>query len=218
MNYVHVLAFYSVAVMLWFLLVLCVLFIHFVWTSPWWRHQMETFFALALCETNPPFTGGFFSQRPVIRCFDVFVDLRLNKRLSNNRGAGDLRHYCAHYDVTVMHGGEIILWYMGKIHQYPATAKRELCAYFMRCTHRKPSHNDANFMFHCSEVIVSAISPQITGVLIVYSTVCSGADQRKHQSSAWLVFVWGIYRWPVDSLHRGPVTRKMFLFDYVIMI
>ena len=49
-----------------------------------WRYQMETFSALlALCEGNPPVTGGSFSsQRPVTRSFDVFFDLRLNKRLS----------------------------------------------------------------------------------------------------------------------------------------
>ena len=48
----------------------------------WWRHQMETFSALlALCEGNPPATGGFPSQRPVTRSFDVFFNLRLNKCL-----------------------------------------------------------------------------------------------------------------------------------------
>ena len=31
---------------------------------------------------DPPVTGGFSSQRPVMRCFDVFFDPRLNKRLS----------------------------------------------------------------------------------------------------------------------------------------
>ena len=58
---------------------------------------------------------------------------------------------------------------------------------------------------------------QITGVSIVYSNVCSGADQRKHQSSASLAFVRGIHRWPVNSPQKGPVTRKMFPFDDVIM-
>ena len=43
-----------------------------------------------------------------------------------------------------------------------------------------------------------------------------GADQRKHQSSASLAFVWGIHRWPVNSPHKGPV--KMFPFDDVIMV
>ena len=35
---------------------------------------------LALCEGNPPVTGGFLSQRPVAQSFDVFFDLRLNSR------------------------------------------------------------------------------------------------------------------------------------------
>ena len=45
-----------------------------------------------------------------------------------------------------------------------------------------------------------------------------GGDQRKHQSSASLAFVRGIHRWPVNSPHKGPVTRKMFPFDDVIML
>ena len=50
---------------------------------PWWRHEMDTFSALlALCAGNSPVTGEFPSQRPVTRSFDVFFDLRLNKRLS----------------------------------------------------------------------------------------------------------------------------------------
>ena len=48
---------------------------------------------------------------------------------------------------------------------------------------------------------------------IVNSTVYSGAHQRKHQSSASLVFVWGIHRWPVNYPHKGPVMRKMFPFN-----
>ena len=58
-------------------------------------------------ETGPlcgEFTGPgeFPTQRPVTRSFDVFFDLRLNKRLSNNREAGDLRRHRGHYDVSVM--------------------------------------------------------------------------------------------------------------------
>ena len=64
---------------------------------------------------------------------------------------------------------------------------------------------------------MSAMASEITGVSIVCSTVCSGADQRKHQSSASLAFVRVIHRWPVDSPHKGPVTRKMGQFDDVIM-
>ena len=48
-------------------------------------------------------------------------------------------------------------------------------------------------------------------------TVCSAADHSKHQSSASLAFVREIHRWPVNSHHKGSVTRRMFPFDYVIM-
>ena len=75
-----------------------------------------------------------------------------------------------------------------------------------------------NFRFHhYSDVIMSAMASQITGVSIVSSNVCSGSDQRKHQSSASLAFARGIHRWPVDSPHKGPVSRWMFPFDDVIM-
>ena len=49
----------------------------------WWRHQMETFSAfLVLCAGNSPVTCEFPAQRPETRSFDVFFDLRLNKRLN----------------------------------------------------------------------------------------------------------------------------------------
>ena len=52
-------------------------------TSLWWRHQMETFSALlAICAGNSPVTGEFPAQRPVTRGFDVFFDMRPNKRFS----------------------------------------------------------------------------------------------------------------------------------------
>ena len=48
--------------------------------------------------------------------------------------------------------------------------------------------------YHYSDVIMDAIASQITSLTIVYSTLYSGADQSKHQSSASLAFVWGIHR------------------------
>ena len=65
---------------------------------------------------------------------------------------------------------------------------------------------------------MSAVASQITSVSIVHSTVCSGEDQRKQQSSTSLAFVKGIHRWPVNSSHKGPATQIMFPFDDVIMI
>ena len=55
---------------------------------------------------------------------------------------------------------------------------------------------------------MSAMASQITSLTIVNSTVYSGTDQRKHQSSAPLDFGKGINRWAVNSLHKGPVTLK----------
>ena len=63
---------------------------------------------------------------------------------------------------------------------------------------------------HNSDVIMSVMVSQITSILIVSSNVCSGTDQRKHQSSTSVASVRGIHRWPVNSPHKGPVTRKMF--------
>ena len=68
-----------------------------------------------------------------------------------------------------------------------------------------------------SDVIMDAMASQITGVSIVCSTVCWGADNRKHQSSVSLALVGGTHRWPADSPHKGSVTRKMFPFDDAIM-
>ena len=61
---------------------------------------------------------------------------------------------------------------------------------------------------HYNDVIMSAMASQLTVCTNVYSTVYSDADQRKHQSSASLV---------VNSPHKGPVTRKVFPFDDVIV-
>ena len=70
---------------------------------------------------------------------------------------------------------------------------------------------------HYTDVIMGTIASQITSLAIVYSTVYSDAGQTKYQSSASLAFVRGIHRGPVDSPHKGPVTRKMFPFEDVIM-
>ena len=58
-------------------------YLHLFSCCTWWRHQMETFSVLlAFCTGNSPVTGEFPAQRPVMRNFDVFFDLRLNKGLS----------------------------------------------------------------------------------------------------------------------------------------
>ena len=70
---------------------------------------------------------------------------------------------------------------------------------------------------HYGGVIMSRMASQITSLTIVCPNFYSGADQRKHHSSASLAFVRGIHRRSVNYPHKGPVMRKMFPFDYIIM-
>ena len=65
---------------------------------------------------------------------------------------------------------------------------------------------------------MSVLASQMTSITIVYLTAYWGADQRKHQSSVSQAFVGGIHRRTVNSPHKGPVTRKIFPFDDVIMV
>ena len=70
---------------------------------------------------------------------------------------------------------------------------------------------------HYGDVIMGAIASQNTSLAVIYSTIYTDADQRKHQSSASLAFVREIHRRQVNLSHKSPVTRKMFPFDDVIM-
>ena len=94
-----------------------------------------------------------------------------------------------------------------------AITMRYLCVILLR-----PVSRTGFWLWHYSGVIMGAIVSQMTSLMIVYSIVYSSADQRKHQSSVSLAFVQGIHRWPVNSPHKWPVTRRMFPFDDVIMI
>ena len=86
----------------------------------------------------------------------------------------------------------------------------------------KPQYNTRmcesyrQFFSHYSTIIMDTIASQITNLTIVYLIGYSGADQRKHPSSASLAFVWGIHRGPVNSPHKWSVARKMFPFDDVM--
>ena len=79
------------------------------------------------------------------------------------------------------------------------------------------SRGDCKIRIHHTDVIMSALAFQIIGASIACSTVCSGADQRKHHSSASLGFVRRIHRWSMNHPHKGLATRKMLPFDEVIV-
>ena len=93
-----------------------------------------------------------------------------------------------------------------------------VCKYTCRVNHwHKFAASPFVIITHSSDVIMGAMASQITSLTSVSSTVYSGADRRKHQSSASLAFVRGIHRWPVNSPHKWPVTPKMFPSDDIIM-
>ena len=97
--------------------------------------------------------------------------------------------------------------------------------YLHKCTYKACAFHPSLILFHglilglshYIDVIMITMASQITSLTIVYSTVCSGADIKQHQGSALLAVVREIHRWPANSLHKGQITRKMFLFDDVIM-
>ena len=66
------------------------------------------------------------------------------------------------------------------------------------------ANTSTNEMIHYSDVIMGTMASQITSRMIVYSTVYSGADQRKHQNSASLAFV------RVIHLPKGQWRGKCF--------
>ena len=70
---------------------------------------------------------------------------------------------------------------------------------------------------HNSDVILSMMVSQITGILIVCLTICTSTAQRKYLSFVSLAFVRGIHWSPADSPHKGPLMWKLFPFDDAIM-
>ena len=81
-------------------------------------------------------------------------------------------------------------------------------------THVTIKHEDRVHHFwdilHYGDVIMTTIASQITSLSVVYSIVYSDADQRKHQSSASLAFVWGIHRDRWIPRTKGQLRGKCF--------
>ena len=78
-------------------------------------------------------------------------------------------------------------------------------------THKTSCHHGNGSMSkHYTDVIMTMMASQITSLTVVYSTVYSDADQRKHQSSASLAFVWGIHRDRWIPRTKGQLRGKCF--------
>ena len=149
------------------------------------------------------------------RSFDVYFDLRPNKRLS--------KHSWGWWFETLSSP----LWRHRNATEKEYCHERHASETCFCCWHTivllivtSPVWKIPVALLHHhynDDIIMSAMASQITSLTIVYSIVYSGADQRKHQSSASLAFVRGIHRWLVNSPHKGPVTLKLFLFNDVVM-
>ena len=161
---------------------------------------METYSTLlALCAGNSPVDGEFLAQRPVTWSFDDLIS-------------------CAWINDRVLQ-----LW--GWWFESPSRLSWCHCngtwtrwRYTNRITVKAACIVILAIAVHYNDVKMSAVAFQITSLTIVYSTLYSGSYQWKHQNSATLAFVRGIHRSPVNSPHKGPVTRKTFPFDDVIMV
>ena len=66
---------------------------------------------------------------------------------------------------------------------------------------------------------MGAMASQITGISIVYSTVCSDADQRKYQSSALLAFVKGIHRkiFPFEDAIMSAIVGRGWFYQRLVL-
>ena len=93
----------------------------------------------------------------------------------------------------------LVAIYVPRRYHYQFIVKLQIHSINICTTDRDPNQ-------HIDVIMTS----QIIWVSIVCSTVCSGADQIKHQSSTSLAFVRRIHRWPMGSSNKEPVTRKIF--------
>ena len=219
-------------------------------STPWWRHQMETFSALlAICAGNSPVNFPHKGQWRGAFMFPL-ICVWIN-RWVNNCEAGDLRRYRAHYDVIVMRcwvpvtdlpqsHDELTPWwgkFVTKNHIFKNAAEN-LCGVFLLITvsnlvsknmidkngfkylvsnnsnyivfRDSSPRNDLLYWLNYIDVIMTTMASQITGLTVVYSTVYSDADQRKHQSSVSLAFVWGIHRHRWIPRTKGQLRGKCF--------
>ena len=92
------------------------------------------------------------------------------------------------------------------------------CSATVSYTSRIIDHNVLDWIIHDSDAMMRARRLKSPACQLFTQPIILAQTRRKHQSSVSLAFVRGIDRWSVNSPHKGPVTRKMFLFDDVIRV
>ena len=152
---------------------------------------------------NSPVTDDFPSQRPVTRSFDVFFDLRPNKR----SGKQSRRRWFETLSHSLWRHCNVILNHIFVLIKSILFLPYQMMIIISIITIIKLSNCRNSFAIvsctHYGDVIMGTMASQITSLTIVYSTVYSGADQRKHQSSASLAFVTGKFHAQNDVIMKN---------------
>ena len=190
---------------------------------------METFSAsLALCEGNSSVTGsphkGQWRGALMLSLICAWTN-----SWANYRNAGDVRRHCAHYDVIVMihvwlspywqilfivflFRTCVILCFMSILSPYTCfmwnTDLSEKSTIWWCIIHFAPLQ-----WRHNGRASISNYQPHDCLLNRLFRR-----RSKKTSSAASMAFVPGIHRWPLNSPHKWPVTRKMFPFDDVIMV
>ena len=174
-----------------------------------------------LCIRIPRRWVRVFNQGQIDCLFRLITKNRSIARASNAGGWINIK--IQSYQYRKSHCGDKTILRPSYLHNGISYTSKMTSLYWTRALDAFPCHrvimcgteNDARLIkgrTHYNDVIMDATASQITSLTIVYWTIYSGSDQRKHQRSASLAFVS-----PVNSPHKGAVTRKMFSFDDVIM-
>ena len=116
------------------------------------------------------------------------------------------------WPVDSTHKGKVIWWITWK-----AVEEMVMLLVVWVSMTLKQSHCNET-LWHYGDVIMGTIASQITSLIWLFTQPFIQTQiKKKHQSSTSLAFVRGIHRRLVNSLHKWPVTRKMFPFDDIIM-
>ena len=176
-------------------------------TASWSRNQMKTLSALlALCEGNPPVIGGFPSQRPVTRNFDVFFICTWTNGRANNWDAGDWRRYHAHYDTVMVvsdnglppNGGRAIIWTSAGLVYWRI--------------YKVLRSQWVDYTLYYNDIIMSTMAFKSPAFLLFAQPFFQAQIKENIKSPRH----WPLWREP-DFPHKGPLPPKMFPFDDVIM-
>ena len=101
-------------------------------------------------------------------------------------------------------------WSVDYKHGHIYTDLLQICMHACIHTHTHTCNFNSVDVLHYIDVIMTTVASQIISLTIVYSIVYSGADQRKHQSSAPLAFVRGIHRDRWIPRSNGQLRGKCF--------